>query len=166
MGLPPHDMSWLIPTCMVWGVGFVLACANLRDHFQGECNGRKVYKWPPRPFRERTCLMPLWPVVFFLPAVLWPIWVVVSIIRQQFPKDADADADADLELQTLRPSRRFPAGPWEGRARKGVEIERRSAGGSGPGPSCVSEPPPAYEAMGRRGEERLWGEGTQSPGFR
>lgn len=130
---------------MIWGIGFLIACANLRDHFRGERNRRRVYRWPPRLFREVVCLRPLWPVAFLLPAMLWPLWVIVFIVRENIAKDVvDADVDVDLEVEALRPSRRFPGGAWEreGRGRKGFESQRRPSGTSPE--SYISEPPPAY----------------------
>lgn len=127
---------------MIWGVGFLIACVNLRDHFQGERNGQRVYRWPPRLFREVICLRPLWPVVFFLPAVLWPVWMIVFIIRESMAKDMDVDIE--LELETPRPSRISPSGAWElgGRGRKGFESQRLPIGTN---PEFqISAPPPAY----------------------
>lgn len=126
--LPHQQVSWVIPTCMIWAIGFFIACTNLTAHFKGERHGQRVYKWPPRPFREVTFLKPLWPFIYFLPAVIWPVWLLIFIVRQNIAKEV-VDEEMELESATRRPVRGFQCGGWEeqeGQGRQGFEIERGS----------------------------------------
>lgn len=85
--LPYQQTSRVIPFNAIWCIGFLIACANLPCHLRGERHGETTYRWPPRPFREVALLRPVWPVVFLLPAVLWPVWLVVTVVRQHTARD-------------------------------------------------------------------------------
>lgn len=126
--LPHQHHSWVVPTCIIYSIGFLIALVNLPAHFKGERRGERVTRWPPRPFREKPLLMPLWPVVLFLPALLWPVWLAVSIVRKEGGVASDEVVDGDeSEAEAGGPRGTavdYARGEEEGQGRRGLDIER------------------------------------------
>ncbi|KAK3941421.1 hypothetical protein QBC46DRAFT_340553 [Diplogelasinospora grovesii] len=60
----------------IYLIGFVLAFC----HLYLNSRSRDTLWWVPGAFRRDICLMPLCPIVFLLPIVLWPIWYLPLVI--------------------------------------------------------------------------------------
>lgn len=168
------DVPW-VPLLVVYIVGFVIATLILfaRAHEPETKSTRWSQPWVPAVTRRDACAMPLFPVFFLLPAILWPLvlaWCVLVLvgtglwltlgtattccgipIPRRLKTEDDGDGDGgeeqrDLEMGEVEGGEAGDS-PVGGGGGVGDEVNSDQASVCSASSSSGSERPPSYSSL-------------------